>query len=76
MPFLLGLFVLSTLYPFIYVAGGIADVRRCGHAGQVTFWPVDITLAAYEHVLSDRMFWIAYGNTCHLHVRRHAHRAC
>ncbi len=32
-------------------------------AGRVTLWPVDVTLAAYEHVLSDRMFWIAYGNT-------------
>ena len=26
-------------------------------------WPVEATFAAYEYVLSDRKFWVAYGNT-------------
>ena len=32
-------------------------------SGQVILWPVEVTLAAYKHVLSDPMFWIAYANT-------------
>lgn len=60
---LLGLFVLSTLYPFIYVLSVSLSSGAAVTAGRVTFWPVDITLAAYDRVLSDRMFWVAYGNT-------------
>lgn len=60
---LLGLFVLSTLYPFIYVLSVSLSSGAAVTAGRVTLWPVDVTLAAYDRVLSDRMFWVAYGNT-------------
>ena len=60
---LLGLFVLSTLYPFIYVLSVSLSSGAAVTAGRVTLWPIDVTLAAYDRVLSDRMFWVAYGNT-------------
>ncbi|KKB11342.1 sugar ABC transporter permease [Devosia geojensis] len=61
--FLLGLFVLSTLYPFIYILSASVSSGAAVTSGRVVLWPVDLTLAAYERVLSDRMFWISYGNT-------------
>lgn len=61
--FLLTLFVLSTLYPFIYVLAASVSSGAAVTSGRVVLWPVDVTLAAYERVLSDRMFWISYGNT-------------
>jgi putative aldouronate transport system permease protein len=61
--FLLTLFVLSTLYPFIYVLVASVSSGAAVTSGRVMLWPVDVTLAAYERVLSDRMFWISYGNT-------------
>lgn len=61
--FLLTLFVLSTLYPFIYVLVASISSGAAVTSGRVMLWPVDVTLAAYERVLSDRMFWISYGNT-------------
>jgi putative aldouronate transport system permease protein len=61
--FLLGLFVLSTLYPFIYILSASISSGAAVTSGRVVLWPVDLTLAAYERVLSDRMFWISYANT-------------
>ena len=60
---LIGLVVLSTLYPFIYIFSASISSGAAVTAGRVTLLPVDVTLAAYERVLSDRMFWTAYANT-------------
>jgi putative aldouronate transport system permease protein len=60
---LLTLFVLSTLYPFIYILAVSISSGAAVTSGKVTFFPVGLTLAAYERVLSDKMFWVAYGNT-------------
>jgi len=60
---LLTIFVLSTLYPFIYILAVSVSSGAAVTTGKVMLWPVDITLAAYERVLSDRMFWVSYGNT-------------
>ncbi|MET3896364.1 putative aldouronate transport system permease protein [Devosia sp. UYZn731] len=60
---LLTLFVLSTLYPFIYILAVSVSSGAAVTSGKVTFFPVGLTLAAYERVLSDKMFWVAYGNT-------------
>jgi putative aldouronate transport system permease protein len=60
---LLGLFALSTLYPFIYILAVSMSSGVAVTSGQVTIAPVDLTFAAYERVLSERMFWISYGNT-------------
>src|SRR3954471_8513307 len=60
---LLLLFVLSTLYPFIYILSASLSSGFAVTSGQVTLWPVEATLAAYKYVLADQKFWIAYGNT-------------
>jgi putative aldouronate transport system permease protein len=61
--FLVLVFVLSTLYPFIYIVSASFSSGFAVTSGQVILWPVEVTLAAYKHVLSDPMFWIAYANT-------------
>ncbi|ALA16876.1 MULTISPECIES: carbohydrate ABC transporter permease [Chelatococcus] len=61
--FLLALFVLGTLYPFIYILAASISSGAAVTSGRVFLFPVDLTLAAYERVLSDRMFWVSYGNT-------------
>ena len=54
---LLGLFVLSALYPFSYVLSVSLSSGAAVTAGRCTRWPGEGTLAAYDRVLSDRMFW-------------------
>jgi putative aldouronate transport system permease protein len=60
---LLTLFVLSVLYPFIYILAVSISSGAAVTTGRVVLFPVDVTFAAYERVLSDKLFWIAYGNT-------------
>ena len=47
---LIGLFVLSTLYPFIYMASVSLSTAIAARAGSVVLAPVDLTFAAYGHV--------------------------
>ena len=61
--FLVAMFTLSTLYPFIYIAAVSFSSGDAATSGQVVLTPVDMTLAAYKHVLSEPMFWISYKNT-------------
>lgn len=60
---LIGLFALSALYPFIYIASLSMSSGFEARAGNVVLGPVGFTLEAYERVLSERMFWVSYGNT-------------
>lgn len=60
---LVGLFALSTLYPFIYIASVSFSSAFAARAGKVVLTPIDATLAAYAHVLSEPQFWNSYGNT-------------
>ncbi len=61
--FLVGMFTISTLYPFIYVASLSMSAGTAVTAGQVVLTPVEVTFAAYEKVLFDPDFWNAYKNT-------------
>ena len=56
-------FVVSTLYPFLYIISVSVSSGAAVTAGRVLLWPVDVTVAAYQQVLADRLFWIAYANT-------------
>ncbi|ANG61405.1 sugar ABC transporter permease [Marinobacterium aestuarii] len=60
---LLTLFVLSTLYPFIYIAASSISSGLAVTSGDVLLLPKDITFAAYDRVLSDPVFWTSYANT-------------
>jgi len=61
--FLISLFVLSTLYPFIYIFSASISSGFAVSSGQVVFLPKEITFSAYDKVLSDVVFWKSYGNT-------------
>ncbi len=60
---LVGLFALSTLYPFIYIAAVSFSSGFAARAGTIVVTPVDTTVAAYTYVLTDPVFWNSYKNT-------------
>ncbi len=60
---LIALFTLSTLYPFIYIAAVSFSDGSAASAGNVVYKPIGLTLAAYEYVLSEPLFWSSYRNT-------------
>ena len=61
--FLIGAFAISTLYPFIYIAALSFSSGFEARAGNVLLTPVEFTIAAYERVLSQPLFWSSYANT-------------
>jgi len=60
---LIGMFAISTLYPFIYITSLSFSSGFEARAGNVILTPVQVTLEAYKYVLSDPQFWISYKNT-------------
>ncbi|MDB2406988.1 carbohydrate ABC transporter permease [Jannaschia sp.] len=60
---LIGIFTISALYPFIYIASLSFSSGFEARAGNVILTPVDATLEAYHYVLSQKQFWISYANT-------------
>ena len=61
--FLIGVFAISALYPFIYIAAVSFSSGFQAAAGNVVIKPIDATLAAYKYALSEPDFWISYKNT-------------
>ena len=61
--FLIALFTISTLYPFIYITAVSFSSGFPAAAGEVVLTPVDMTLAAYKRVFTDAEFWNSYKNT-------------
>jgi putative aldouronate transport system permease protein len=60
---LIGLFTISTLYPFIYIAAVSFSDGSAAAAGNVIWRPIGFTAAAYERVLAEPLFWSSYMNT-------------
>jgi putative aldouronate transport system permease protein len=60
---LVGLFTLSTLYPFIYIAAVSLSSGDAARSGTVLLTPVETTIAAYKHILVQPEFWNSYLNT-------------
>jgi putative aldouronate transport system permease protein len=60
---LMVILVVSMLYPFIYILAVSVSAGAAAASGRVWLWPVGFTFAAYGQVMSDRLFWMAYGNT-------------
>ncbi|WP_341367240.1 carbohydrate ABC transporter permease [Yoonia sp. BS5-3] len=60
---LIGIFTLSTLYPFIYITAISLSSGFAATAGTVVLTPVETTVEAYRYILGDSKFWISYGNT-------------
>jgi len=60
---LLAVFALCTLYPLVYVTALSFSSGAAATSGRVWLWPVEWTIAAHQHVLADKMFWMSYANT-------------
>ena len=60
---LIGLFTISTLYPFIYITSLAFSSGFEARAGSVVLTPVGFTIEAFKYVLADPQFWISYKNT-------------
>ncbi len=52
-----------TLYPFIYTLSLSFSSTKAILSQQVSFFPVDFTVNAYQLVLENQMFWVGYRNT-------------
>ncbi|MEJ3746166.1 carbohydrate ABC transporter permease [Actinomycetes bacterium KLBMP 9797] len=55
--------VVVTLYPFLNIVARSLSDQAYIISGQVNLWPRGFNLTAYEHVMSDSMFWTNYRNT-------------
>ena len=54
--FLIGVFTISTLYPFIYIAAVSFSSGFQAAAGNVVLTPIETTLAAYKYVVTRPEF--------------------
>lgn len=61
--FLISVFTISALYPFIYITAVSFSSGFQAAAGNVVLTPVEFTLAAYKKALAEPAFWISYRNT-------------
>jgi putative aldouronate transport system permease protein len=55
--------VIVTLYPFVNIVARSMSDQADVVAGKVNLLPRGFNLTAYEHVLSDSLFWTNYRNT-------------
>lgn len=55
--------VVVTLYPFINIVARSMSDQAYIISGQVNLLPKGFNLSAYDHVMSDPMFWRNYRNT-------------
>jgi len=60
---LIGLFTISTLYPFIYITSLAFSSGFEARAGSVVLTPVGFTVEAFKYILADAQFWVSYKNT-------------
>ena len=66
--FLLTVFALFCLYPFIYAISGAISGEQAIQNGSVVLFPVDIQFNAFMHVFNDQLFWLSYANTLFITV--------
>lgn len=57
------IFALLTLYPVLYAFSVSISGKVAYESGQIVLLPKDVTFQAYDMVLHNKGFWIAYTNT-------------
>lgn len=57
------IFALLTLYPVLYAFSVSISGKVAYESGQIVLMPKDVTFQAYDMVLHNKGFWIAYTNT-------------
>ena len=60
---ILTVIAICSIYPFIYVLSASISRGSAVDSGKVVLFPIGFTLDAYKAILSDKWFWISYGNT-------------
>lgn len=57
------LFLLTILYPLIYIVSASFSDPSAVIAGKVRLWPIHPTLAGYEAVFKHKLIWSSFRNT-------------
>ncbi len=60
---ILTVFLVSVLYPLIYVVSASLSDGAAVIAGKVVFWPVDFSLSAYAKIFAYDRIWTGYANS-------------
>jgi len=60
---IIGVLVFIIMYPILYTFFASISSGWAVDTGQVTFFPVNPTLASYREVIVEPQFWRAYGNS-------------
>ncbi len=60
---LITIFAIFCLYPFIYTLSVALSSEVAVKSGSVILFPEGFQLDAFEYVITDKSFWIAYSNT-------------
>ncbi|NMM54720.1 carbohydrate ABC transporter permease [Paenibacillus aquistagni] len=60
---ILGLFLITVLYPLIYVVSASFSSPAAVIGGRVWLWPVDISFEGYAAVFRHRLIWTSFMNT-------------
>jgi len=64
--FLLTIFAVSCLYPFVYAISAAISGRYYVDYNQVVLFPKEIQFDAFRKMFSNNMFWNSYSNTLFL----------
>lgn len=56
-------FIISILYPLIYVVSSSFSSGIAVSEGRVLLWPVEFTIAGYQTVFNNQSVWLGYANT-------------
>ena len=64
--FLLTIFALSCLYPFVYAISAAISGRYYVDYNQVVLFPKEIQFDAFREMFGNNMFWNSYSNTLFL----------
>ena len=64
--FLLIVFALMCVYPFIYALSSSFSSKSAVDGGDVILWPVGFQTEAYRYIFTRNAFWISYANTLFL----------
>ena len=64
--FLLTLFAVACLYPFVYAISCSISGKAAVDSGAIILWPVNVQFLAFTEIFQRSTFWLCYANTLFL----------
>ena len=61
--FLLTVFAICCLYPFLYAISAAISGREAVEYGKIVLFPKDVQFEAFKMMFKENLFWNAYSNT-------------